>query len=152
MSEANTIFDPVVRAALIERISALQPDNRALWGKMNVHQMVRHCFMVDGWVQGNNGMAPKQTLMGKIFGRRVLKRILKEGPLPKNMPSGKIFAVTDAVRDLEVQRPLWIQSLQEYASFDNPTFVHDFFGPMDREQIGRFVYKHTDHHLRQFGA
>jgi hypothetical protein len=37
-------------------------------------------------------------------------------------------------------------------NYSNEDFIHDFFGKMTKEQIGVFAYKHTDHHLRQFGV
>jgi hypothetical protein len=39
-----------------------------------------------------------------------------------------------------------------YEHYSNPDFIHDFFGRMTREQVGQLAYKHTDHHLRPFGA
>ena len=46
----------------------------------------------------------------------------------------------------------WILLIKGYESYSNPTFIHDFFGKMTREEIGLLVYKHTDHHLRQFNS
>jgi hypothetical protein len=42
--------------------------------------------------------------------------------------------------------------LNEYAHYANPSFFHTFFGKMTKEQVGQLVYKHADHHLRQFGV
>ncbi|HLW39010.1 MAG TPA: hypothetical protein VKX31_01370 [Brumimicrobium sp.] len=42
--------------------------------------------------------------------------------------------------------------IKEYESYQNPNFVHDFFGEMTNEEIGILIYKHCDHHLRQFGV
>lgn len=46
----------------------------------------------------------------------------------------------------------WRELTKAYGAYNNPKFVHDFFGRMTLEQIGILVYKHCDHHLRQFGA
>ena len=43
-------------------------------------------------------------------------------------------------------------ALNAYEHFNVTGFVHWFFGKMTREQIGQLVYKHTDHHLRQFNS
>jgi len=45
-----------------------------------------------------------------------------------------------------------VKRIEQYADYNNPKFIHPFFGPMTKEQIGFFAYKHSDHHLRQFGA
>ncbi|WP_448634870.1 DUF1569 domain-containing protein [Pedobacter panaciterrae] len=42
--------------------------------------------------------------------------------------------------------------IADFENFSNDKFIHDFFGKMTREQIGIFVYKHSDHHLRQFNV
>jgi hypothetical protein len=39
-----------------------------------------------------------------------------------------------------------------HAHFSDPGLVHPFFGRMTPEQIGYMLYKHTDHHLRQFNS
>ncbi|MBI3519901.1 MAG: DUF1569 domain-containing protein [Bacteroidetes bacterium] len=46
----------------------------------------------------------------------------------------------------------WIDRINQYAHFSNPNFEHVFFGKMTEEQIGYMVYKHIDHHLRQFNS
>ena len=50
------------------------------------------------------------------------------------------------------QKKEWISRLETYSHFPDPNFIHPFFGPMTKEQVGVFAYKHADHHLRQFGA
>jgi hypothetical protein len=54
--------------------------------------------------------------------------------------------------DLEAEKSKWVDLIKSYENFDNPDFIHDFFGKMTRTQIGVLVYKHCDHHLRQFGV
>jgi hypothetical protein len=41
----KSIFEKNIREALIERINLLHEDSDALWGKMTVTQMVRHCIV-----------------------------------------------------------------------------------------------------------
>lgn len=52
----------------------------------------------------------------------------------------------------EGKKAEWISLINEYENYSNPKFIHDFFGKITKEQIGILVYKHTDHHLRQFGV
>ena len=67
------------------------------------------------------------------------------------MPAG-MFAVKQREGHVATQKKIWIDLIADYADFSNSRFVHDFFGKMTREEIGILAYKHTDHHLRQFGA
>ncbi|PSL33918.1 DUF1569 domain-containing protein [Dyadobacter jiangsuensis] len=149
----KTIFDAATRDELIRRIRSLETSNAAQWGKMNVYQMTRHCTIWDEWVLGVHKPKYKQELMGWIFGRMALKTFVKDDrPIQKNVPTGRMFIVKELDGDLEQQKQIWIRCIAAYEHFSNPDFIHDFFGKMTREQIGIFAYKHSDHHLRQFGA
>ncbi len=138
---------------LIDRIKTLGEDSTRQWGKMNLYQMTKHCTIWDEWVLGKNNPTYKQTFLGWMFGGRVLKGMVKDdAPLKRNMPAGKIHTVKQKVGNLEAQKKIWADLIADYAQFSNSDFVHDFFGKMTREEIGILAYKHSDHHLRQFGA
>ena len=70
----KTIFDKRVRDGLIERTNQLDSESKALWGKMNVNQMTKHCIIWNQWVLDvDNNIEYKQTFIGKLFGKMVLK-------------------------------------------------------------------------------
>lgn len=149
----KTIFDKSIREELIGRIKRINQNNKAEWGKMNVFQMLKHNTYWNGWILGNDDHTYKQTFMGKIFGKIALKKMIKdEKPFDKNIPTSDQFKVKELNGDLESEKSRWISLLCEYKNYSNPNFVHDFFGKMSKEQIGVLVYKHTDHHLNQFGV
>jgi hypothetical protein len=148
----KTVFEQSTRDELINRINSLNENNKALWGKMNLYQMCKHCSIWDEWVLGKRDHVYKQEFLGKIFGKMALKNNTKnDRPLSKNMPAGKGFTVkTDG--DFRIQKAIWANLVVKYGNFNNDRFIHDFFGKMSKEQIGIFAYKHNDHHLRQFGV
>ena len=149
----KTIFDKQISDELILRISKIDENREAKWGKMNVFQMLKHNTYWNGWILGGNNHTYKQEFMGKIFGKIALKKMIKdEKPFDENIPTSSQFKVKETEGDLEAEKSKWISLTKEYENYDNPYFVHDFFGKMTREQIGILVYKHTDHHLRQFGV
>ncbi len=149
----KTIFDPATREELTERIRLLKAKSTPEWGKMNVFQMLKHNTYWNGWILGTEDHAYKQAFIGKVFGKIALKRMIKdEKPFDKNIPTSDQFKVKEQNGDLESERAQWISLINKYGDYSNPEFVHDFFGKMTKEQIGILVYKHTDHHLRQFGA
>jgi hypothetical protein len=149
----KTIFEAATREELIRRIRTLEKGNAGQWGKMNVYQMARHCTIWDEWVLGVHKPKYKQELIGWIFGRMALKTFVKDDrPIQKNVPTSGQFIVKEQDGDLELQKEIWIRRIAAYEHFSNPDFIHDFFGKMTREEIGIFAYKHSDHHLRQFGA
>lgn len=149
----KTIFDSSTRQALINRIQTLDENAAAQWGHMNVFQMMRHCAMFDEWIQGKQQPVYKQAFIGRVFGRIALKGLLKdEAPMKRNMMTIAAFKIKEKEGDIKAQKEKWISLLHEYAHFSNPRFVHTFFGRMTNEEIGFLVYKHMDHHLRQFNA
>lgn len=149
----NTIFDPDNRAQLIHRIEHLHESYQPQWGKMNLIQMLKHNTYWNGWVLGKGNPTYQQAFMGKLFGKIALKRMLmNDRPFDKNIPTSNQFKVTATKGGIAAEKAKWISLLKDYDNFDNPNFIHDFFGNMTREQIGVLVYKHTDHHLRQFGV
>lgn len=150
----KTVFEKSTRDELINRINSLTEKKTALWGKMNVYQMTKHCNIWHQWVLGiDNKIEYKQNFMGKLIGKRILKSNTKnDKPLGKNAPAGSDFTVKEKSGNLEKQKMTLVKLIEHYGHYDNPNFIHDFFGKMTKEQIGIFSYKHTDHHLRQFGV
>ncbi len=149
----NTIFDKNTREDLMSRIEQINEDKKAKWGKMNVFQMLRHNTYWNGWILGTEDHIYKQAFMGRIFGKIALKSMIKDAkPFDKNIPTSEQFKPNVSNGDLASEKSRWISLVKAYENYNNPNFIHDFFGKMTKEQIGILVYKHTDHHLRQFGV
>ncbi len=148
----KTIFDEDTREELIQRISSLNEQSMRQWGKMSMYQVLKHCTVWDEWIQGKGTYKYTQSFLGLIFGKLALKSTVNnDRPMKKNMPAGDL-KVKETTGDVEAQKKKWIASISDYQNFSNPGFVHDFFGRMSKEEIGIFVYKHADHHLRQFSS
>jgi hypothetical protein len=82
-----------------------------------------------------------------------LKKLLKDDkPIERNAPTGAAFKIKEITADVSANKIKWIALIEEYEGYDNLDLVHWFFGKMSKEQVGYFVYKHTDHHLRQFNV
>ena len=143
------MFDKSTRDELINRIHSLNENSIAQWGKMNVSQMLKHCTQWDEMALGK--VKYKQSLLGKLFGKMALRNMLKNEPIKKNLPTVPSFRIKGNT-DIATEKSKWIQLLHEYEQFSNYGFIHPFFGAMTKENTGFIVYKHSDHHLRQFGA
>ncbi|MEX0778101.1 MAG: DUF1569 domain-containing protein [Balneolales bacterium] len=148
----KTIFDKPTREVLISRINSLNRNSNAQWGKMNISQMVRHCTLWDEMALGKTKL--KQVFVGRLFGKMALKSMIKdEKPLQRNIGSLPELIIIEPSGDLEILKKQWITSLEEYAYLnDDHEFIHSFFGKLNKKQTGLLVYKHTSHHLRQFGV
>jgi hypothetical protein len=145
----KSVFEKATRDELINRINLLDENSTAQWGKMNVSQMLRHCTKWDEMALGKTKY--KQSFIGKLFGKMALKNIVKDEPLKKNLPTVPSFKVRENT-DIAEEKKKWIRLLEEYDHFSNDGFIHPFFGAMTKEHTGYLVYKHIDHHLRQFNG
>ncbi|HTB52385.1 MAG TPA: DUF1569 domain-containing protein [Ferruginibacter sp.] len=147
----KTIFDKATKDELIIRINSLNENSIAQWGKMNVYQVLKHCRLWDEWIQ--NSKNNRQAFIGRLFGKIALKKVLKdESPLTRNTPTLPEFKIKETTGDIKSEQNKWITLIKEYDHFSSPIFLHTFFGKITKEQVGKMVYKHADHHLRQFGV
>ncbi|MCV9927522.1 DinB family protein [Flavobacterium sp. LS1R49] len=147
----KSIFDNSTRASLIERINTLNESSTAKWGKMNIYQMLKHCTVYEEMMLGRNRY--KRAFLGRLFGKIALKEFTQdESPIKKNVPTLSELKVKVTHGEVANERKKWISLLEEYPDAPCTDIVHSFFGKLTREQIGTLVYKHTDHHLRQFNS
>lgn len=145
----KNIFDKITRYELINRINSLDENSTPQWGKMTVAQMIKHCTQWDEMALGKRKY--KQSFLGRLFGIRALKDMMKDEPLKKNLPTVPGFKIKSHA-DFAEEKKKWLMLLDEYKDFSNEGFIHPFFGAMTKENTGYVVYKHIDHHLRQFNS
>jgi hypothetical protein len=146
----KSVLDKAIRGELISRISLLNDNSSAQWGSMNVYQMLRHCCLCEELYLGKK--IYKHVFLGRLFGKVALKNLLKETTsFPRNAKTGKDFIVT-GIGNISEEKNRLVPLISEYGDYQNPYIIHWFFGKMTAEQVGRFSYKHLDHHLRQFGV
>lgn len=147
----KTVFDNAVRDALINRINLLDEKSTAMWGKMNVRQMVVHCRL---WEELSLGKTPyKREFLGLIIGKLVKKSFFKsDKPMDKNVPAGPIAIKGPVHSDFAADKKKWINLIEEYGLLTDHSIIHPFFGKLTKEEVGLFAFKHSDHHLRQFNC
>jgi hypothetical protein len=91
----------------------------------------------------------------RILGPVVKSKVLKdEAPMRRNAPTAKSLVVTDE-RDLGKERERLCALIDRFCS-GGPQgctkHAHTFFGRLTPEEWAQLMYKHLDHHLRQFGV
>lgn len=145
----KSVFDKTTRDELLERIYTLQENSKPQWGKMSVSQMMRHCSQWDEMALGKQKY--KQSFIGRIFGRIGLKDMMQDTLLKRNLPTVPSFKIKEQP-DFTEEKMKWISLLDKYKDSSDAGFVHPFFGHLTKEQTGFIVYKHVDHHLRQFNS
>lgn len=148
----KNLFDAAAVAEIQTRLAQLGPGSERVWGKMNAAQMMAHCSV--GLQMALGDTRPKRMLIGRILGGFVKGRALaNEDPLPRNSPTSKEFIVQDD-RDLEAERARLRGLIERFSAGPQACtpHPHSFFGPMKPEEWAQLMYKHLDHHLRQFSS
>jgi len=151
--DMNNLFDAATAMQIKERIGRLKPGSNREWGKMSAAQAMAHCATTMEWAVGDS-FAPRMFI-GRILGPLVKSKVLTEGAVMKrNTPTAKSLVVADE-RDLGKERERLCALIDRF-SMGGPQgctkHAHTFFGPLTPDEWAQLMYKHLDHHLRQFGV
>ena len=152
-STMKNLFDRPTAAEIIRRIDSIQPNNARLWGKMTAPQALAHCSGAMEWALGDK--RTKRMFVGRLLGGMVRKKVVSDDkPLARNTPTSPDILIADD-RDLASERAR-LRGLVERFSAAVPSgctsHPHTFFGHMTPDEWAILMYKHVDHHLRQFSA
>ncbi|MBS1590347.1 MAG: hypothetical protein JST52_12115 [Bacteroidetes bacterium] len=136
---------------LLLRIS---PDTLPQWGKMNPQQMVEHMIESVAMAYGN----PPYELITPADKIEKIQEFLKSEAdfkpntanslLPENPRPTKLASYQEAVHILQDELNNF------FTAFDNEKkkyVLNPFFGELDYGLSIQLLYKHSWHHLRQFG-
>jgi hypothetical protein len=147
------LFDAARVEEVQARMAQLCPESTPLWGTMNPAQALAHCARGMEWAVGDR--IPPRMWLGRIMGRMVKPMVLgNDAPMRRNSPTAKDLVVQDA-RDLGTERERLRGLIERFAAAGPAgctTHPHSFFGRLTPEEWATLMYKHLDHHLRQFRA
>ena len=111
----KSIFDESTTNELIRRISMLNENSKALWGKMDVYQMLKHCTLWEEMITGQ--FKTKRAFSDAYSVKMALKNMIKdEKPVKLNMPTVPGFDIRDH-GDVSSEKNKWITEVKEYARF-----------------------------------
>ncbi len=148
----KNLFNTNDAAEIHYRIDKLTPDSQKLWGKMNAGQMLAHCTAA---LKAANGEThPPRIFIGRILTPFIKNNYYNEAPFPKNTPTDKTFVMNGA-HDFEKEKQLLKAAIEKFYNNGEGGVTkhpHSFFGKLTPAQWSRGMYKHLDHHLRQFGV
>lgn len=148
----NNLFASSERQQILDRLGKLQAGATRRWGKMDAAQMCAHC--VAALEVGAGDVAKEHSFIGKVLGRFVKGSLLGEKPFSKNSPTDPSFIVSDP-RDFAVERARLVEIVKRFSAAGPSAAdgrMHSFFGRLKGDEWGVLMYKHLDHHLRQFGT
>ncbi len=154
----KTISDPTLLERLIMRLRTLRPDSPRKWGTLTPGEMLCHLGDATDSVLNRGSAASEGATAEAVQSRPVLKWIALRSPLPwpqalKTPPTVDPRADGSRPGDFETDRRRAIDGLITFLSAPADAFAasHGAFGRMSVEDWRRWAYRHTDHHLRQFG-
>jgi hypothetical protein len=150
----KNLFDAERADELKQRVGQLRPDNTALWGKMDVGQAMAHCALALDIASGD--LIPKRAGLGiRLLGRLIKPVVFKDdAPIRRNVATNPELVITDQrnlIHECERLR-LAIDRFTAIGPNGLKTNSHFIFGPLTSDEWAILMYKHIDHHLRQFGA
>ncbi|KAA3606875.1 MAG: DUF1569 domain-containing protein [Calditrichaeota bacterium] len=149
----KNIFDKKVTNEMVERIGKLQPNSKAVWGKMNIAQMLAHCNVSYELVYENK--IPKPSGIKKLFLKFVIKPfVVGEKPFRKNGKTAPEFLMVDK-KDFEFEKKRLVDFLYKTQELGEGHFHNKeshSFGVLTKTEWNNLFYKHLDHHLQQFGV
>ena len=145
------MFDKDLVSEMKKRVEKLTPDSVPRWGKFTVHQML--CHLID---QMSYAFGLKEEETEIIKGPPMFLRTFIRLYIP--MPKGKVKTIPAM---LETQPDEWEKDKQEVIrlmedfsknSKKENWPVHPFFGKLTGRDWARLVWRHSSHHLSQFGV
>jgi len=135
----------------IQRIDSLTADTPRQWGKMTLPQMLGH--LQRPFEVAADELKLKRGIIGFLFGKWAKKKMIDtDVQFSRNGPTDPRLLRADA-DDFERERTRLVELVKAYGEHGPRTAEpHPFFGPLTREDWDRLLWKHLDHHLRQFGV
>ena len=152
----KNLFDPVLVQDTKQRVLRLSPESERQWGKMSVAETLAHCTSALNMAMGD--VNPKRApFPASVFGVLIKPLVFGDDkPFRRNSPSApELFLADPAQCDFERERAQLIAAIDSFSGQGAACcsrHPHPFFGALKPEQWAILMYKHLDHHLRQFGV
>jgi len=146
----KTIFNPRDHLELHDRVQRLTMTQKPQWGKMTPLQMVAHLTDSLRMASGELEVVPKKVPIRFSPLKQLVLYLL---PIPKGLPSSPELIrrspgdwSTEIARLREELNGLVERGAEALAP------SHPAFGKLSAKQWGVLIYRHMDHHLKQFGV
>jgi hypothetical protein len=150
----RTVTDKAVLEKLIARLQAVQPESRGRWGTLTAPEMLCHLGDATAMVlRIRPRTKPVPQRSRPLFKLLALWSPLRwpHGRATSPMLDPKAEGTKPATFAADLDRA--VDGLRGLAAAPPEVLepAHGLFGVMSRADWQRWAYKHTDHHLRQFG-
>ena len=119
---------------------------------MSVAMMFAHCNEVMLVYTGEREL--KVNFIARLFKGMIRKVVFGPEPYKKNSATVPQFKVTDE-KDFDTQKQILLDTIDRFFGMsieEAQKIEHPLFGQMKRDEVGWAMYKHLNHHLKQFNV
>ena len=147
----GSILNDDDRAAICQRIGSVTSASVPRWGRMDAKAMFNHLRLSALMALGELPVASKSKRAFQVFPLKHL--ILHVVPFPKGAPTAPELLAPDGA-SVDAVRSELVTLLERIGEGPREGHgpVHPLLGRLSFREWGVATHKHTDHHLRQFGA
>lgn len=147
------VYSLSVAQELISRINKLTPETQPKWGTMDVSRMLAHCCITYEYIFNERHDKPNffMKLMLKAF---VKNAVVSETPYKHNERTGPAFIIANE-RDFKNEKERLVNYINKVVEMGESFFNGKksvSFDELTPLEWNNMMYKHLDHHLRQFGV
>lgn len=148
----KNLFEAPAVEEVLARIDRLQPTSQRQWGKMDVAQMLAHLGNTMDMASGR--LKTQRVFIGRLIGPMFKSLMTNDKPFGRNAPTSGELKIADARDFAREQQRLknCIAAFHQGGEAACTRVPHPFFGPLTPVEWSTGMYKHIDHHLRQFGV
>ena len=149
----QNIFNSIDYDKIVTRVNSLNPNSKRQWGTMYINEMLEHCtlqlklamFEIQG--TKNESSFLLRTQVGKWLG--LYGPPWQKGSITPSQMNIKKQSLT--VKGFDKEKDQLLNYLTQVITKDSFQ-EHPIFGKLNKKDWGRLIWKHLDHHLRQFGV
>ena len=145
-----TFWNEADRQHLVSRLRRLTPEASHRWGRLDAPGVLAHLHESARMALGELEIKPRRL---PIRHPPLKQLIIFVFPFPKGAPTAPELICRQAT-DWPAEMKALESAFDRLVARDpaGPWRDHPAFGRMTRRAWGVLIYRHTDHHLRQFGV
>jgi hypothetical protein len=146
----KSLSNAKTRQEVLDRLKRLSPEATPSWGRMTGPQMLAH---IADWMLMVSGDLPVASKKLPLRYPPLKQLLIYWLPIPRGVPTApELLARTPA--DWRVEHDSVCDRVRSFETLNRKGEwpEHPAFGRMTSRAWGVLAYRHTDHHLRQFGV
>lgn len=146
----KSMWQEAAKRELQDRLAKLTPETPGQWGKFTAPQMVAH--IAESFRSSIGDLAVRSKNLPLRY-TPIKQLVIYWLPFPKNSPTAPELLARkpgDWTSDVAEVHGLMNRFASRKPGDQWP--VHAAFGPLTGKQWSILMYRHTDHHFRQFGV